>query len=86
METMGDRIRNLRLARGLSQEALGQLLGVSRAAVSQWELGVVDNIKLATFLALCDAFGTTPDYLVFGPAVPGRDNAGRFARRRRPAS
>ena len=85
-DTMGDRIRTLRLARNLTQEQLGEKLGVTRAAVSQWELGGAQDIKLATFLALCAFFDTTPDYLVFGPEAPGRDSGGRFGRRRRSAS
>lgn len=85
-ETMGDRIRRLREARGLSQEALGEILGVTRAAVSQWELGTVPNIKLETFLALCDFFDATPHYMVLGPQPPGRDSAGKFSRKRRRGS
>lgn len=36
---IGSRIAKFRLMRGLSQEALGELLGVSRQSVSKWELG-----------------------------------------------
>jgi len=35
--TLGERIQELRRARGLSQEGLGDLLGVSRQAISKWE-------------------------------------------------
>ena len=35
--TLGQRIQALRKEKGLSQEALGEALGVSRQAVSQWE-------------------------------------------------
>lgn len=35
--TLGQRIQELRKARGLSQEGLGDLLGVSRQAISKWE-------------------------------------------------
>lgn len=35
--TLGTRIAALRRERGLSQEALGELVGVSRQAVSKWE-------------------------------------------------
>lgn len=66
-EMMGDRIRVLREAKGYTQEKLGELVGVSKSAVSQWELGGVANIKLKTFLALCDVLGTTPQYLIWGP-------------------
>lgn len=35
--TLGERIQELRKAHGLSQEGLGDLLGVSRQAISKWE-------------------------------------------------
>lgn len=66
-ETMGDRIRILRQARGLTQEGLGELVGVSKSAVSQWEDGSVANIKLKTFLALLEVLRTDHEYLVHGP-------------------
>ena len=34
---LGDRIASLRKEKKLSQEALGELVGVSRQAVSKWE-------------------------------------------------
>jgi transcriptional regulator with XRE-family HTH domain len=66
-ETMGDRIRVLRQARGLTQEGLGEAVGVSKSAVSQWEDGSVANIKLKTFLALIEVLRTSHEYLVHGP-------------------
>ena len=35
--TLGQRIQELRKQHGMSQEALGDALGVSRQAVSKWE-------------------------------------------------
>ena len=56
--TLGTRIAALRRERGLSQEALGELVGVSRQAVSKWEsdsaLPDVNNC-----VALSRAFGIT---------------------------
>lgn len=50
--TLGERIQKERTARGLSQEALGERVGVSRQAVSKWEadkaIPDIDN-----FNALC---------------------------------
>lgn len=66
METMGDRIKTLREARRLSQEALGKLVGVTKGAVSQWESGSTKNIKLQTFLALLEVLRTDYEYLVYG--------------------
>jgi transcriptional regulator with XRE-family HTH domain len=67
METMGERIRTLRQARGLSQGQLADRLGVTTGAVSHWESGNSQNIKIPTFLRLCAELGTTPHYLAFGP-------------------
>ncbi len=66
METMADRIRTLRKAKGLTQEGLGKLCGVSKSAVSQWEDGSTKNLKLEEFLTLVDVLGTDPHYIVFG--------------------
>ena len=37
---MGDKIRQLRKQKGVSQEVLAQALGMSFQAVSKWETGV----------------------------------------------
>ena len=37
--TLGEKIKELRKARGLSQEELAEQINVSRQAVSKWELG-----------------------------------------------
>jgi putative transcriptional regulator len=71
METMGDRIRLLRQSKSLTQEQLGDRVGVSKVSVSQWETGSTANIRLRTFLALCEELGTNPQYLIFGPERPG---------------
>ena len=39
--TFGEKLYRLRKERGMSQEALAQELGVSRQAISRWELGEV---------------------------------------------
>lgn len=66
METMGDRIRTLREARTLSQEDLGQIIGISGAAVSQWESGATRNIRPENFLRFCAHFNVDPYWVVFG--------------------
>ena len=61
--TLGARIAALRKERGLSQEGLGELVGVSRQAVSKWEsdsaLPDVNNC-----VALSKAFGITLSQLL----------------------
>ena len=38
--TIGEKIQNMRKARGWSQEELAEHIGVSRQAVSRWESGI----------------------------------------------
>lgn len=68
VETMGQRIRALREAQGMSQEQLGRACGVTRGSISQWEIGITGNIRLSTFLTLCDVLHTDPHFLVHGAA------------------
>jgi DNA-binding XRE family transcriptional regulator len=72
IESMGSRIKTLRRAKGLTQTQLGQRVGVTKGAVSQWEGGLVANIKLHTVLQLCDVFGTDLQFLVHGEALRRR--------------
>ena len=61
--TLGPRIQESRMRLGLSQEALGEKLGVSRQAVSKWEAdaAVPDTDKL---IALSKLFGLTLNQLL----------------------
>lgn len=61
--TMGDKILNLRKARGWNQEELAERIGVTRQAVSRWESGAAkpDADKI---IAVCDLFGVSADYLL----------------------
>lgn len=61
--TMGEKILNLRKARGWSQEELAERIGVTRQAVSRWES---DSAKpdADKIIALCDLFGVSADYLL----------------------
>lgn len=69
--TLGEKITDLRKKRGLSQEELAITLGVSRQAVSKWELGdaMPDTDKIIT---LADYFDVTTDWLLrdIEPSAP----------------
>ena len=55
-------IRKHRMDRGLSQQELGELLGISSAAVSKWERGQsAPDVDMLARLA--DAFGISMDEL-----------------------
>lgn len=55
-----DKIRQLRLSKSLSQEALGEMVGVKKAAINKYETGRVVNIKRTTLQKLADALGVSP--------------------------
>jgi transcriptional regulator with XRE-family HTH domain len=71
METVGDRIRQQREAKGYSQQKLADLLGVTKAAVSHWENGRSANVKNMTMLKLEEVLGCTQEYLLRGPSSRG---------------
>lgn len=56
----GKYIRDLRCQKGISQEELGRIAGVQRAAVQKWESGRTQNLKRATIQKLADYFGVSP--------------------------
>ena len=62
--TVGERIRKLRKEKGLTQEELGNLLGVKKAAVQKYESGLVQNLKQATIQRLCEIFNREPNYFI----------------------
>lgn len=61
---MGDRIKELRIKSGLTQEELGRLIGVQKSAIRKYEAGAVENIKRTSIKIMADAFGVTPTYLM----------------------
>ena len=59
--TMGERIKELRKAAGMTQEELGAKIGVTAQAVSKWECGSVPDTELIPKIA--DCFGIATDAL-----------------------
>lgn len=68
METVSDRIKRLRLERGLTQEELGAVLGVGKATVQKYESGQIQNLKAAHIRKLCYLFKKRPHYFIFDDA------------------
>ena len=66
-QSLSATITRLRKERGLTQEQLGQLVGVSAQAVSKWEKGGAPDVELLPVLA--DRLGVSMDAL-FGRADP----------------
>ena len=60
---LSEKIVNLRKARNISQEELAEQLGVSRQAVSRWEVGSALP-DASNILQLSKLFGVSADYLL----------------------
>ena len=63
MESIGKRIKEIRLEHGLSQEKFGNILSVSQDTVSLWEKG--KSVPTTEFLiAIATKFDVSVDYLL----------------------
>lgn len=62
---IGNKIREARLAKGMTQEELGALLGVQKSAIAKYESGRVVNIKRSTLKKISDILGLRPSELIF---------------------
>lgn len=60
MSNVGDYIKCLRLNKGMTQEELGEIIGVKKAAVQKWESGLVQNLKRNTIKQLAEYFNVPP--------------------------
>ena len=60
---IGKRIKDMRIKMGLSQQELGDLLGVTKVSICGYENGT-RTPSLETFNILAKVFNTTTDYLL----------------------
>lgn len=63
MKIFGDRLKELRLERGLSILKLSKLLNISDASICRWENNITD-IKGEQLVVVARFFGVTTDYLL----------------------
>jgi transcriptional regulator with XRE-family HTH domain len=63
--SLGERIRECRATKDVTQEALAKHLHISRSAVAQWESNTTAP-SLPTLVDLAQLLNTTPEYLAFG--------------------
>ena len=63
MKEFSERLRELRVDKGLSQRGLAELAGFSHTAIRRWEDGIqIPNIEVLVVLA--KFFDVTTDYLL----------------------
>lgn len=64
MESMGTRIKNLRLENNMTLEELGNKVGVGKSTVRKWENGMIANMRRDKIAKLADALNVSPAYLM----------------------
>ena len=62
--SMAEKIRSLRIEKGMTQEDLGRELGVQKSAIAKYESGRVENIKRSTILKMANIFDVDPAWLM----------------------
>lgn len=63
MEGLGERIKNLRKERGISQPMLAKLIGVSNGVILLWE-NDINEPKASYIKSLADTLNVSCDYLL----------------------
>ena len=61
---LSQKIKDLRLKRGMTLEQVGDMVGVGKSTVRKWETGMIANMKRDKIALLAKALGTTPAYLM----------------------
>lgn len=62
---IGQKIKKARIERGLTQQELGDLVGVQKSAIAKYENGRVVNIKRSTLQKIAKALNIRPSELIF---------------------
>lgn len=62
---IGEKIKIARITRGLTQEELGNMIGVQKSAIAKYESGRVVNIKRTTLQKIADVLDMNPSDLIF---------------------
>ena len=66
---IGNKIKTARIAKGMTQEELGKLLGVQKSAIAKYENGRIVNIKRSTLKKISDVLEIRPSELIFGEEI-----------------
>lgn len=76
--SMGERLRDLRLKRNLSQEEVARHIGITRSAYSHYEINNRQPVY-GTLMKLASFFGVSLDYIIGGNrserAEPAQESA-----------
>lgn len=64
---IGEKIKTLRIARGMTLEELGNAVGVGKSTVRKWENGIIANMRRDKVAKIADALHVSPAYLMGWP-------------------
>lgn len=62
--TKGERIRDLRIKKGITQEEMAKLLNTTKQTISKYEKGIVTNIPSDRIESMARLLETTPEYIL----------------------
>ena len=62
---IGEKIKRARKTKGMTQEELGNIVGVQKSAIAKYESGRVVNIKRSTLQKIASALNIRPSELIF---------------------
>ncbi len=69
---IGKRIRSVRMMNNLTQDNLGDMLGITGQAIQKMEAGE-NMITVNSLMILCEKLDVTPDYILFDKPKTERD-------------
>ena len=61
---MGERLKELRLKKGATQEEVGKIINVTKPTIMKYEKGLVENLKRSSIEKLAKYFDVAPSYLM----------------------
>ena len=72
---IGSKIRAARIAKNMTQEELGEVLGVQRSAVAKYENNRVVNIKRSTLKKISEVLDIPPFELIYNGDIEQTEKA-----------
>lgn len=72
---LGQRIKQLRLSLGLTQEELGAKVNVTKATINKYETGVIVYLKRPMLDKLSKALAVSPAYLMGWEETPSEEES-----------
>lgn len=64
MDELSNKIKKLRLARGLTLQEVGDIVGVGKSTVRKWENGIIENMRRDKIAKLAKALDVSPAFLM----------------------